>query len=82
MKRLSTLKLFQIVRTEIKKSKTYSGRCPFQGLSIDIALMQIQSGRTVLLKGIAHEIRTTWKFYGGRGSRNACFLVLKLHKFY
>jgi hypothetical protein len=29
MKRLRTLKLFQIFSTEIKKSKTYNGWCPF-----------------------------------------------------
>jgi hypothetical protein len=33
MKRLRTWKLFQIFSTEIKKSKTYGGWCPFQGLS-------------------------------------------------
>jgi hypothetical protein len=49
MKRLRTLKLFQIFITEIKKSKTYSGLCPFQGLSNGTTLMQIQSGRTVPL---------------------------------
>ncbi len=47
MKRLRTLKLFQIFSTEIKKSKTYSGLCPFKGLSNGTTLMQIQSGRTV-----------------------------------
>ncbi len=49
MKRLRTWKLFQIFSTEIKKSKTYSGWCPFQGLSNGTTLMQIQSGRTVPL---------------------------------
>ncbi len=49
MKRLRTLKLFQIFSTEIKKSKTYSGWCPFKGLSNGTTLMQIQSGRTVPL---------------------------------
>ncbi len=34
MKWLRTLKSFQIFRSEIKKSKTYSGWCPFQGLSM------------------------------------------------
>ncbi len=52
MKRLRTLKLFQIFSTEIKKSKTYSGWCPFKGLSNGTTLMQIQSGRTVPLKAI------------------------------
>ncbi len=33
MKQLSTLKSFQIFKSEIKKSKTYSGWCPFQSLS-------------------------------------------------
>ncbi len=50
MKRLRTLKLFQIFSTEIKKSKTYSGWCPFKGLFNGTTLMQIQSGRTVPLK--------------------------------
>ncbi len=47
MKRLRTLKSFQIFRKEIKISKTYCGWCPFQGLSSGTTLMQIQSGRTV-----------------------------------
>jgi hypothetical protein len=50
MKQLRTLKLFQIFRTKIKNSKTYSGLCPFQGLSNGTTLMQIQSGRTVPLR--------------------------------
>ncbi len=45
-----TLKLFQIFRTEIIKSKTCSGWCPFQGLSNGTTLMQVQSGRTIPLK--------------------------------
>ncbi len=49
MKRLRTLKSFKIFKSEIKKLKTYSGWCPFKGLSIDTTLMQIQSGRTVPL---------------------------------
>ncbi len=49
-KRLRTLKLSQIFSTEIKKSKTYSGWCPFKGLSNGTTLMQIQSGRTVPLR--------------------------------
>ncbi len=49
MKRLRTLKLFQIFSTEIKKSKTYSGWCPFKGLSNGTNLIKIQSGRTVPL---------------------------------
>jgi hypothetical protein len=35
-----------IFKSEIKKLKTYSGWCPFKGLSNDTTLMQIQSGRT------------------------------------
>ncbi len=50
MKLLRTLKLFQIFSTEIKKSKTYSGECPFKELSNGTTLMQIQSGRMVPLK--------------------------------
>ncbi len=44
MKQLRTLKSFQIFKSETKKSKTYSGRCPFQGLSNGTTLMHIQSG--------------------------------------
>ncbi len=50
------LEVFQTVKTEIKKLKTGSGWCPFQGLSNGTTLMQIQSGRTVPLKGLSHEI--------------------------
>jgi hypothetical protein len=35
---------------KLKKFKTYSSSCPFQGLSNGTTLMQIQSGRTVPLK--------------------------------
>jgi hypothetical protein len=38
-----------------KKLKTYSGWCPFKGLSNDTTLMQIQSGRTVPLSYIIVE---------------------------
>ncbi len=55
MKRLRTLKLFQIFSTEIKKSKTYSGWCPFKGLFNGTTLMQIQSGWTVPLKVLLEE---------------------------
>ncbi len=48
MKRLRTLKSFQIFESEMKKSKTYIG-WSFQGLSNGTTLMQIQSGRTVPL---------------------------------
>ncbi len=50
MKRLRTLKSFKIFKRKIKKLKTYSGWCPFKGLSNDTTLMQIQSGGTVPLK--------------------------------
>jgi hypothetical protein len=43
------LESFQIFKTEIKRSKTYSGWCPFQGISIGTTLVQIQFGRTVPL---------------------------------
>ncbi len=46
---LRTLKLFLIFKIKNKKLKTYSGWCPFKGLSNDTTLMQIQSGRTVPL---------------------------------
>ena len=39
MKRLRTLKSFKIFKSEIKKSKTYSGWCPFQGLFNDTTLI-------------------------------------------
>ncbi len=41
MKRLRTSKSFQIFKSEIKISKTYSGWCPFQGLSNGSTLMKI-----------------------------------------
>ncbi len=50
MKRLRTLKSFQKFKIKIKKSKIFSGWCPFPGLSNGTTLMQIQSGRTVPLK--------------------------------
>ncbi len=50
MKRLRSFKSFQIIMSHIKKSKTYSGWCPFQGLSNGTTLMKIQSGRTVPLR--------------------------------
>ncbi len=50
MKRLRTLKSFQIFKTEIKKSKTYCSWSPFQGLFNGTTLVQIQSGRTVPFK--------------------------------
>ncbi len=40
----------QKLKTNIKKWKTYSGWCPFPGLSNGTTLMQIQSGQTVPLK--------------------------------
>jgi hypothetical protein len=40
---------FQMFKIRIKKSKTYKGLCPFQGLSNGIPLRLIQSGRTVPL---------------------------------
>ncbi len=49
MKRLTTLKSFKIFWTEIKKSKTYSGWPPCQGLSNGTALVKIQSSRMVPL---------------------------------
>ncbi len=63
MKWLRTLKLFQIFRTKIKKSKTYSGLYPFQGLSNGTPLMQIQSGRTVPLKVPSGQKRSAWEWY-------------------
>ncbi len=43
------LNSYQIFKIKNKKLKTYSGWCPFKGLSNDTTLMQIQSGRTVPL---------------------------------
>jgi hypothetical protein len=51
------LKLFQIFSTEIQKSKTYSGKCPFKGLSNGTTLKQIQSGRTVPLNCSIENLR-------------------------
>jgi hypothetical protein len=64
MKRLRTWKLFQIFSIEIKKSKTYSGLCPFQGLSNGTTLMQIQSGRMVPLSYSVRQLLTLpWKLF-------------------
>ncbi len=57
MKRLRILNSYKIFKTN-KKSKTYSGCCPFQGLYNVTTLMQIQSGRTVPLKILS--IYTIW----------------------
>ncbi len=64
MKRLRTLKLFQIFSTEIKKSKTCSGWCTFKGLSNGTTLMQIQSGQTVPLTVILFLIFVRIHIYG------------------
>ncbi len=48
-KTVRTLNSNQIFKIKNKKYKTYSGWCPFQGLSNGTTLMQIQSGRTVPL---------------------------------
>ncbi len=52
MERLRTLNSYQIFKIKNKKIKTYSGWCPFKGLSNDTTLLQIQSGRTVPLTQI------------------------------
>jgi hypothetical protein len=62
MEWLRALMLFQIFRTKIKKSKTYSD--VVKGLSNGTTLMQIQSGRTVPLitfKYIAIQIVSEFK---------------------
>ena len=41
MKRLRTLKSFKIFKSEIKKSKTYRGLCPFHGLFNDTTFRPI-----------------------------------------
>ncbi len=41
------VELLTNIQDQKKKLKTYSGWCPFKGLSNDTTLMQIQSGRTV-----------------------------------
>jgi hypothetical protein len=46
---LRTLKSVQIFKIKVKKSKTYSGRCSFQGLSNGTTPFQIQSSRTIPL---------------------------------
>ncbi len=56
----SELWSLQTFKSEIKISKTYSGWCPFQGLSNDTTLMQIQSGRTVLFK---LRYASSWSFW-------------------
>jgi hypothetical protein len=60
MKGLRTLKSFKIFKSEIKKLKTYSGWCPFKGLSNDTTLMQIKSGRTVPLKSANLKSANSW----------------------
>jgi hypothetical protein len=40
---------FHLFKIKFKKSKTYSGLCPSQGISNDTILMQIKFGRTVPL---------------------------------
>ncbi len=52
MERLRTLNSYKIFKIKTKKFKTCSGWCPFKGLSNDITLMQIQSGRTVPLNDL------------------------------
>ncbi len=46
------LRTFQIFKREIKKSKTYSGWCPFQGLSNGSTFMYDPSWPDGILKGI------------------------------
>ncbi len=46
MKQLRTSNTYKIFKTKNKNKKTFSGWCPFQGLSNGTTLMQIQSGRT------------------------------------
>jgi hypothetical protein len=66
MERLRTLNSSQIFKIKIKKSKTYSGWCPFKGLSNDTTLRLIQSGRTVPLK--VHQQKTSIFLLGKAGS--------------
>ncbi len=60
MNRFRTLNSFQIFKIKIKKSRTYSGWCSFQGISNNTTLMQIQSGRTVHLKIPNPKCRLYW----------------------
>jgi hypothetical protein len=57
MMQLRTLNPFQIFKTEIKKSKTCSGCCPFLCLSNGSTLMKIQSGQTIPSKPDRREER-------------------------
>jgi hypothetical protein len=41
LKRLRTVKSFDIFKIKIKKSKTFSGSCPYQGLSDGTTLIRI-----------------------------------------
>ncbi len=52
-KQLRTLNSYQIFKIKKKKKKTYSGWCPFQGLSKSTTQIQIQSGQTVLKGTVA-----------------------------
>ncbi len=73
MKRLRTLKSFKIFKNEIKKLKTYSGWCHFEGLSNDTTLMQIQSGRTVPLTQAPQQ-------WHSKGSVTSCLRPVKESK--
>jgi catechol-2,3-dioxygenase len=75
MKWLRTLKSFQIFRTQVEKStSTYSGWCPFQGLSNGTTLIQIH------LKVMSSQIRSAWEWYQWIGLEKVIsyrFLIIK-----
>ncbi len=74
--------VFQNIQEWNKKFKTYSGWCPFKGLSNDATLMQIQSGRTVPLKEPRNRF-PAWRGGGGWGdfSMNANVVAIYIYIF-
>jgi hypothetical protein len=60
---------YQIFKIKNKEFKTYSGLCPFKGLSNGTTLMQIQSGRTVPL--------SVFLIVGGDKKVFVCLFALK-----
>ncbi len=80
MKLLRTLKSFQIFKSEIKKSKIYSGWCPFQGLSNGtLSCRSNLAGRySVPLKVQSGQIGSAWEWYYWIGLKKDinCYMVL------
>ncbi len=75
MKRLRTLKPIQIFKSEIKKSKTYSGWCPFQALypMVPSHVDQIWLDGTFNIMQYFYMLKAHWYF-------SQCAYVVHLHK--